>query len=375
MRRIKVYIHEHKDWTKFTWDNDLVLLKLGEARNLQGRLMGKMESLGFELQNEAVLNTLTLDVLKSFEIEGEHLEKAQVRSSVAKRLGMQIKGEVESERNLDATVEMMLDATQRYELPLTKERLFNWHSALFPAGRSGMYKITVGDWRTDSTGPMQVVAGALGKEKIHFEAPNSDLVEGEMRHFLNWFENENELDPVLKAALAHLRFVTIHPFEDGNGRITRALTDMLLARSDKSVQRFYSMSTQIMAQRKEYYQILEQTQKGKSNVTPWVIWFLQCLINAIKSTDEILSKTLYKAQFWKRHVDTTLNERQRKILNLLLDDFEGKLTTSKWAKICKCSADTALRDIQDLMKKEVLQKEASGGRSTNYELVQLKTKG
>jgi len=368
LRRMKIYIHEKENWTDFTWDNKKVMIKLGEARNQQGRLLGKMESLGFDLQNEAVLNTLTLDVIKSSEIEGEFLDVEQVRSSIARRLGIDIAGAVESERHVDGLVEMMLDATQKYDLPLTKNRLFGWHAALFPSGWSNLYKITVADWRKDTTGPMQVVSGPMGKEKVHYQAPSSDRIEPEMIKFLDWFENEHEIDLVLKAAIAHLWFVTIHPFDDGNGRITRAITDMTLARSDKSIRRFYSMSAQIRVERKQYYENLEKTQKGNSDITEWILWFLQCLVNAIDSTEETLSKILHKAEFWKFHSTTILNDRQQKIINRLLDGFDGKLTTSKWAKINKCSQDTALRDIQDLIKKNILQKEGSGGRSTNYEL-------
>lgn len=371
MRRMKIYIHEHKDWPNFTWNDKQVLLKLGEARNLQGKLLGKMESLGFELQNEAVLNTLTLDVIKSSEIEGEYLEKEQVRSSIARRLGMDIAGAVESDRNVDGIVDMMLDATQRYEVPLTTERLFDWHAALFPTGRNSIYKITVADWRKDTTGPMQVVSGPMGKEKVHYQAPGSERIENYMNEFLFWFENEMGIDLVLKAAIAHLWFVTIHPFDDGNGRITRAITDMMLSRSDKSIQRFYSMSAQIRVERNGYYNILEKTQKANLDITDWIVWFLQCLINAINSTEELLSKILSKAEFWKLHSTTILNERQQKMLNRLLDGFDGKLTSSKWGKINKCSHDTALRDIQDLINKKILQKEASGGRSTNYELAEI----
>jgi Fic family protein len=367
-----MYIHENENWTHFTWDHKKVMVKLGEARNEQGRLIGKMESLGFDLQNEAVLNTLTLDVIKSSEIEGEFLAIEQVRSSIARRLGIDIAGTVESERHVDRIVEMMLDATQNYQMPLTKDRLFGWHAALFPTGRSNLYKITVADWRQDSTGPMQVVSGPMGKEKIHLQAPDSDRIETEMIRFLDWLENEHEIDMVLKAAIAHFWFVTIHPFDDGNGRMTRAITDMILARSDKSIRRFYSMSAQIKLERNQYYEMLEKAQKGNSDITEWIIWFLQCLIHAIESSDEILSKTLQKAAFWKLHATTILNERQQKMIHKLLDEFVGKLTTSKWAKINKCSQDTALRDIQDLMKKEILQKETGGGRSTNYELVMVK---
>lgn len=368
---MKVYIHEKENWTDFIWDNKQVMLKLGEARNLQGKLLGKMESLGFELQDEAVLDTLTLDVLKSSEIEGEFLEKEQVRSSIARRLGIDIVGAVESERHVEGIVEMMLDATQRYDLRLTKDRLFGWHAALFPSGWSNLYKITVADWRKDTTGPMQVVSGPIGKEKVHYQAPNSDRIELEMKKFLQWFENNNDIDLVLKAAIAHLWFVTIHPFDDGNGRITRAITDMMLARSDKSIRRFYSMSAQIRIERKQYYKNLEKTQKGSSDITEWILWFLQCLINAIHSTEGTLTKILYKAEFWILHSNTIFNERQQKMLNNLLDGFDGKLTTSKWAKINKCSQDTALRDIQDLINKDILQKEPSGGRSTNYELINI----
>ena len=368
MHRIKIYIHEQDNWPYFNWDNKKVMLKLGETRNLQGKLLGKMETLGFDLQNEAVLDTLTLDVIKSSEIEGEFLEKEQVRSSIARRLGLDIAGSVYSERNVEGVVEMMLDATQRYSTPLNSDRLFDWHAALFPTGRSNMYKIIVADWRKD---PMQIVSGPMGKEKVHYEAPKPELVAQEMDVFLDWFDNEDGLDLVLKAAIAHLWFVTIHPFDDGNGRITRAITDMLLARSDKSVQRFYSMSAQIRVERKEYYNILEKTQKGHLNITEWILWFLNCLTNAINATEEILSKVLYKAEFWKLHSTTILNERQQKMINKLLDGFNGKLTSSKWGKINKCSQDTALRDIQDLIKKNILQKEASGGRSTNYELIKM----
>jgi Fic family protein len=368
MQRMKAFIHQNDTWPNFTWENDEIINLLSEARNLQGRLIGKMESLGFDLRNEALLETLTLDVLKSSEIEGEYLNPEQVRSSIARRLGMEIAGSVESDRNIDGVVEMLLDATQNCFKPLTAERLFNWHAALFPAGRSGMHKITVADWRKDTTGPMQVVSGALGKEKVHFQAPDSSLVENEMNQFLNWFINNSKIDLVIKAAIAHLWFVTIHPFEDGNGRIARALTDMLLAQSDKSNQRFYSISAQIRIERKEYYEILEKSQKGNLNITTWIIWFLNCLVNTLKSTNSVLIGILFKADFWSKHAKTLINERQRKLLNKLIDGFEGKLTSSKWAKIAKCSKDTAIRDINDLIGKNILQKEVAGGRSTNYEL-------
>ena len=317
----------------------------------------KMETLGFDLKNEAFLDTLTLDVLKSSEIEGEFLNTEQVRSSIARRLGIEIGGAIESDRHVDGVVEMMLDATQNCFKPLSGERLFDWHAALFPTGRSGMYKITVTDWRKDTTGPMQVVSGALGKEKVHFQAPDSDLIEEEMTRFIDWF-NTNKMELVLKAAVAHLWFVTIHPFEDGNGRITRALTDMLLAQSDKSNQRFYSMSAQIMLERKQYYEMLEKTQKGNLDITDWIVWFLNCLINALKSTDSVLTRVLFKAEFWQKHLDTPINERQRKLLNKLMDGFDGILTSSRWAKIAKCSKDSAVRDINDLIEKGILQKKS-----------------
>ena len=368
MQRMKTFIYQQNNWPNFTWKNDEIVNLLSEARNLQGRLIGKMESLGFDLRNEALLDTLTLDVLKSSEIEGEFLNPDQVRSSIARRLGMEIAGSVESDRNIDGVVEMMLDATQNCFKPLTADRLFDWHAALFPTGRSGMYKITVADWRKDTTGPMQVVSGAMGKEKMHFQAPDSSLIEKEMNLFLDWFRNNKETDLVLKAAITHLWFITIHPFEDGNGRITRALTDMLLAKSDKSNQRFYSMSAQIRIERKEYYEILEKTQKGNLDVTEWIKWFLNCLINSLKSTDSLLVRVLFKADFWTKYSKILINKRQKKLLNKILDGFDGKLTSSKWAKIAKCSKDTAIRDINDLIDKNILKKEAAGGRSTNYEL-------
>ncbi len=368
MHRMKEFIHQSDNWPNFSWKLEEFINLLSEVRNLQGRIMGRMESLGFDLRNEATLETLTLDVLKSTEIEGEYLNPDQVRSSIARRLGLEIAGSVESDRNVDGVVEMMLDATQNCFNPLTAERLFDWHAALFPTGRSGMYKITVANWRTDSTGPMQVVSGAMGKEKVHFQAPDSSLVESEMSRFLDWFNESSELDLVLKASVAHLWFVTIHPFDDGNGRITRSLTDMLLAQSDRSSQRFYSMSAQIRLERKQYYEILEKTQKGNLDITDWIKWFLNCLLNALKSTDTILNRVLFKADFWTRHAKTIMNERQKKLLNKILDGFEGKLTSSKWAKIAKCSKDTAIRDINDLINKNILKKDEAGGRSTNYEL-------
>jgi len=372
MHRIRPYIHQKAQWPAFTWDSSQVLELLSEARNVQGRLIGKMETLGFVLQNEAILDTLTLDVLKSSEIEGELLNPDQVRSSIARWLGIELAGAVESDRNVDGVVEMMLDASQHSLSPLTANRLFDWHTSLFPTGRSGMQKITVGAWRKDSTGPMQVVSGAMGKEKVHFQAPDSALVELEMNRFLVWY-NTSKIDLVLKAAIAHLWFVTIHPFEDGNGRITRAISDMLLARSDKSSQRFYSLSAQIRLERKQYHALLEKTQAGDLDLTEWIAWFLNCLIHAVKASDILLTRVLAKADFWQNNRDSLFNERQRKLVNLLLDEFEGKLSSSKWAKIAKCSKDSAVRDINDLIEKGILLKEAAGGRSTSYVLTGVST--
>ena len=365
---MKAFIHQNKNWPNFTWDSNAFLNLLSEARNLQGRLLGKMETLGFDLRNEASLDTLTLDVIKSSEIEGEYLNMDQIRSSIAQKLGIEIAGAVDFDRNVDGNVEMLLDATQNCVKPLTANRLFDWHAALFPTGRSGMFKIAVANWRKDTTGPMQVVSGAMGKEKVHFQAPDSDLLENEMNQFLDWFNN-HEMDLVVKAAIAHLWFGTVHPFEDGNGRIARAISNMLLAQSDKSTQRFYSMSAQIRIERNQYYDILEKTQKGDLDITDWIVWFLNCLINALKSTDLVLQRVLFKADFWKKNMGIEMNNRQIKLLNKLLDGFDGKLTSSKWAKIAKCSKDSAVRDINDLIHKGILQKEPSGGRSTNYELV------
>ncbi len=372
MQKRKFYIHEQDNWTNFTWNEKLVSNKLVETRNLQGRLLGRMEAIGFNFQDEAILTTLTLEIVKSSEIEGEILDLEQVRSSIARRLGIELSGAIESDRHIDGIVEMMLDATQRYNLPITKERLFGWHSSLFPTGWSNMYKIVVADWRKDATGPMQVVSGAMGREEVHFEAPSSDRIDAEMDKFINWVEEETEIDPVLKSAIAHLWFITIHPFEDGNGRIARAITEMLLARSDGSAKRFYSMSSQIRSGRKQYYDILEKTQKGNSDITAWILWFLECLSASLLNTFDLLSSVMIKADFWTRHATTILNERQQKMLNKLFDGFKGKLTTSKWGKICKCSQDTALRDIQDLITKDILKKEIGGGRSTAYELIMPK---
>jgi Fic family protein len=339
------YIHELADWPDFRQDQEKLAAPLAAVRHRQGRLLGRMETLGFPLKAEATLQTLTLDILKSSEIEGEILNHDQVRSSIARRLGMDIGALVPVDRNVEGVVEMMLDATQNYSSPLTKDRLFGWHASLFPTGYSGMSKIAVGQWRDDSKGPMQVISGPMGQERVHFEAPAADRIESEMTAFLRWFNTEDKTDPVLRAGIAHLWFVTIHPFEDGNGRIARAIADMALARSEQSSQRFYSMSAQIRTERKNYYDMLEQTQKNGLDITPWLEWFLSCLDRAFDSTEDTLGSVLYKARFWETHASAPINDRQRKILNMLLDGFEGKLTSSKWAKLTKCSPDTALRDI------------------------------
>ena len=326
-----------------------------------------MEALGFVLQDEATLKNLTLEIVKSSEIEGEILDAAQVRSSIARKLGMDIGGLIPTDRYTEGVVEMMMDATQQYGKQLTHERLFGWHAALFPTGRSGLQKIIVGSWRdNEKDNPMQVVSGAMGKEKVHFEAPAADRIDEEMKQFLEWFNNETTMDAVLKAAMAHFWFVTIHPFDDGNGRIARAIAEVQLARADGTPQRFYSMSAQIRKERKEYYHVLEKTQKGLLDVTGWVTWFLTCLGRSLDGTQETLGSTMQKARFWEQHAHTMLNERQKLMLNKMLDGFDGKLNTSKWSKITKTSPDSALRDIQDLMNKNILQKATAGGRSTNY---------
>ncbi|MGH9347180.1 MAG: Fic family protein [Vicinamibacterales bacterium] len=365
------YIHELPDWPSFRWDHERLAAPLAGARHLQGRLIGQMEALGFEVKEEAVLRTLTDDVLKSSEIEGEKLDADQVRSSVARRLGMDIGGLKPADRHVEGVVEMMLDATQRYDHPLTQERLFGWHAALFPTGRSGMHRITVGAWRDDSATPMQVVSGPVGRERVHFEAPAAERLDEEMRRFLEWFNADVTTEPVLKAALAHLWFVTIHPFGDGNGRIARAIADMGLARSEGSSQRFYSMSAQVREERSDYYRILEQTQQGTMDITPWMEWFLGCLTRAIEGAQAALSGVIAKARYWEKLRDMPLNERQRLVISRLLEGFEGKLTTSKWAALTKSSQDTALRDIQQLVERGVLVRNVAGGRSTSYSLAGL----
>jgi len=362
------YIHQHPKWPSFTWDDAALLPALGEVRYIQGKISGTMEALGFSARTDAVLKTLTDDVLKSSEIEGEILNTDQVRSSIARRLGLEIAGLVPSDRNVDGVVEMILDATQHYDKPLSEDRLLGWQSALFPGGRSGMLKILTGRWRDNEKGPMQVVSGPMGREIVHFEAPDASRLELEMKLFLEWFNNDHALDPVLKSGIAHFWFVTIHPFDDGNGRIARAIADMQLARADHSAQRYYSMSSQIRKRRKEYYQILETTQKGDLDITGWLDWYLSCLKDAVTATEETLAAVLKRVHFWDRHASTILNARQRSMINRMQEDFFGNLSSSKWAKMTKCSQDTAARDINDLIEKGILKRSDSAGRSTRYEL-------
>jgi Fic family protein len=367
---LDMYIHELKGWPNFFWDSEKIAPILIQLRHEQGRLMGRMESIGFHFREEIVLQSLTEDVVKSSAIEGEILDPSAVRSSVARRLGIDSAALDIVDRNVEGVVQMMLDATQKFDQPLTEERLFGWHAVLFPTGHSGFTKINVGMWRT---GPVQVVSGPLGRETVHFDAPPAVQVSQEMGLFLEWLNSETEIDLVLKAALAHLWFVTIHPFDDGNGRIGRAISDLLLARSENSAHRFYSLSAQIQVERKGYYQILENTQKGTLDVTSWLEWFLRCLVRAMDKASFTLEAVKYKERVWDSFSKIPLNERQRKLINRLLDGFQGKLTTSKWAKIAECSQDTAHRDILDLVNRGILIKNTEGGRSTSYFLAPLKS--
>jgi Fic family protein len=364
------YIHELPDWPGFYWNHDAFADRLAAVRHQQGWLLGRMEGFGFHFQQESLLKTLTQDVVKTSEIEGELLDNDQVRSSLARRLGIEIAGLKPADRNVDGVVEMMLDATTRYPEPLTADRLFAWHAALFPTATSGMRRIQVGVWRDDNLGPMQVVSGPLGKQRVHYQAPPAQLVDQEMAAFLDWFNRPNDTDWVVKAALAHLWFLTVHPFDDGNGRIARAIADLALARSEQSSQRYYSMSAQIRLERSAYYQILERTQKSTLDITDWMTWFLNCLGRAIESAQASLSGVLSKARFWDSVHNIAFNERQRKVLNQLLDGFHGKLTTSKWAALAKCSQDTALRDVLPLVEQGILVRSTEAGRSTSYELAQ-----
>ena len=362
------FIHELADWPDFTWDDGVLASVLAAVRHKQGRHLGKMEALGFELRAEASLTTLTDEVVNSSAIEGEHLDPAEVRSSIARKLGLDVAGLPEPGREVEGIVEMMLDATRNFEAPLTAERLSSWHAALFPTGRSGMSRIRVGAWRTAESGPMQVVSGPIGREKVHYEAPAAERLEAEMESYLQWFNALQEVDPVLKAAVAHFWFVTIHPFEDGNGRIARAIADMALARADETQERFYSMSSGIEAERREYYIQLESAQRGTLDITEWIAWFLSCLDRTIDGANETLTSVLRKARVWERINQSPVNNRQRKVINRMLDDFKGHLTTSKYAKLAKCSNDTALRDIRELLARGIVAQNSGGGRSTSYRI-------
>ncbi|MEZ4788954.1 MAG: Fic family protein [Flavobacteriales bacterium] len=362
------YIHELPDWPAFRWDAEALAPALAQVRAAQAHLLGRMAAVGFDLRTEANFETLTTDVLRTSEIEGELLDPTQVRSSLAMRLGLDVSGTPKVDRHVDGVVEMLLDATQKCHDKLTAERLFGWHAALFPTGRSGMLKILVGRWRDDSTGPMQVVSGPMGRERVHYEAPVAKRLKKEMMAFLKWVNSEKTLDPLLKAGLGHFWFVTLHPLEDGNGRMARAVADMLLARADGSPQRFYSMSAQVRNERKKYYDVLEKSQRGTLDVTAWLAWFLACLQRALVTSEQTLSTVLNKHRFWQTHAKTILNPRQVKVLNKLLDGFEGNLTSSKYAKLTKTSQDTASRDLTDLVAKKVLKKGKAGGRSTHYVL-------
>lgn len=363
-----VYVWQSKDWPHWRYDAQRLIPLLAQSHQTLGRLMGRMRDQGMGSQAQATLEALTEDVLKTSEIEGEYLDAETVRSSIARRLGVDIGALMPADRHVDGVVEMILDATSAPSKPLTAERLHAWHAALFPTGRSGMVPINVGAWRNDAQGPMQVVSGSAHRRRVHFEAPPAHQLATEMADFLIWLEAEQEVDPLVKAGLAHLWFVTIHPFDDGNGRIARAISDMALARADQSTQRFYSLSAQIQKERKDYYDLLEKTQKGNLDATEWLTWFLACFLRALQEADQTLSQVLAKANFWRRWAGTPFNKRQIKVLNRLLDGFDGKLTNKKWATIGKCSSDTALRDINDLVERGLLQRTESAGRSTSYRL-------
>ncbi len=362
------YIHEKTGWPEFTWEGESLASPLAAVRHNQGRWLGQMEALGFDLRAEASLAVLTSDVVKSSAIEGEKLNPDEVRSSIARRLGLDVAGLPKAGRDVEGVVEMMLDGTRHFEKPLTKKRLFDWHASLFPTGRSGMSRITVGGWRKKEAGAMQVVSGPMGREKVHFEAPEADRLEAEMSRFIKWFNAPPAMDPVLKAGIAHFWFVTIHPFEDGNGRIARAIADMALARADGTKDRFYSMSSQIEAERKDYCLRLEAAQRGDVNITRWLEWFLGCLDRAIGGAEGTLGAVLHKARLWQRINRRPVNDRQRLVINRMLNGFKGFLSTSKYAKLAKCSTDTALRDIRELVERGILVQNPGGGRSTSYRL-------
>ena len=365
-KKLAMFLHERENWWQFRYDTERILCPLAAVRARIGTLCGRMAALGFEIQNETLLDALSVEIRKSSEIEGELLDLQQIRSSIASKLGIDTSGVVASTHYIEGVVEMMLDALQNYRMPLSDERLFGWHSVLFPSGRSGLYKIEVGQYRT---GEMQVVSGPMGQEKVHYKAPLPQRVEPEMERFIRWVNDTNDVEPIVKAAIAHLWFLTIHPFDDGNGRIARAITDMLLARTDGSSKRFYSMSRAILNNRKGYYAVLEHTQHGAGDITDWLLWFISALDDALTHTDETLASVFAKADFWKAHDSRSFNARQYKMLNRLMDGIEGKMNTSKWAKMCKCSSDTALNDINDLIQRGIMRKNDAGGKNTNYELV------
>ncbi len=361
------YVWQNEAWPHWQYNAQSLMPLLSLVHQSLGHLMGRMRDQGMGAQDQATLTALTSDVLKTSEIEGEHLDADTVRSSIARRLGVDVGALKPADRHVDGVVEMILDATGSHATPLTAERLAAWHAALFPTGQSGLTPIRVGAWRDDANGPMQVVSGPMHRRRVHYEAPPAHRLPAEMADFLIWYETYQELDPVVKAGLAHLWFVTIHPFEDGNGRMARAIGDMALARADQSKQRFYSLSAQIQKERKDYYVLLEKTQKGNLDATEWLTWFLSCLLRAIQEADQALSAVLAKANFWRLWAGTPFNERQIKVINRMLDGFEGQLTNKKWAAIGKCSSDTALRDINDLMARGVLRPTQAAGRSTSYE--------
>lgn len=362
-----LYIHDHNNWWQFRYDSLRIMNELGRVRSKQGMIIGRMLSLGFDSQDDAVLSNISMELVRSSEIEGEKLNLGEVRSSLARRLGIAMAGMISASRYVEGVVEMQLDATQNYNHPLSADRLFGWHNVLFPTGISGLYRIEVGKYRS---GEMQVVSGAMGKEIIHYQAPSAERVPAEMDRFIAWVNSDEPIDAVLKAAIAHLWFVSIHPFDDGNGRIARALTDMLLARSENTGKRFYSVSAEMKLLQKEYYEVLERTQHGDGNISEWILWFLHCFEQALTAAENTLSSVLRKADFWERNRNVSINERQRKLINLQFDGFFGKLSTGKWAKIAKCSTDTALNDIRDLVEKGILKKSEEGGRSTNYVMVE-----
>jgi len=363
------YIWQASDWPNWRFDLAALAGPLAKVSHAQGLLMGRLADVSRPLRDQASLSALTADVVKTSEIEGEQLNVDSVRSSIARRLGVDIGALSPVDRHVEGVVEMVLDATANFLAPVSRERLFGWHAALFPTGYSGLSRIKVGGWRDDASGPMQVVSGPVGRQRVHFEAPPADRIASEVSRFLDWLNSRPDEPAILMAGLGHLWFVTLHPFDDGNGRIARAVGDLLLARADGSPQRFYSLSAQIQRERKAYYDILEQTQKGSMDVTGWLAWFLDTLQGAIDQAQQTVDAVLCKARFWQQWAATSLNERQVKLLNRLLDGFDGKLTSSKWAAIAKCSPDTALRDINELLTRGVLRKSEAGGRSTGYELI------